>query len=270
MKHYDSIIHFIIEVVLGKYMSKYIVKDCCYPVVTGGSSVLNCIKPKVIKISDIDIVFVSTLHKLVITEDNRFRFLNDIMTDPELIEFCSKHGFPPLHIDKVYETKPEYKRMVTIKLARLCAGSHALIDTSIQHENNNRILGKYPIKKRADQPIPYYTTADGINWASCEYVKIDTVRILIHYTTSLNSETTQQNVLSLKRFVVYVKKLCHLLKIRDIPLETYIKKLKQNDTINVEDMNIIFNMLHKYKSFVSLKNKLLRHIPDAGREVLII
>ena len=251
MHGHDTLIHFLIESILGKYMKKYIIKKCCYPVVIGGTSVANCIHPKTIKISDIDIVFVSMLDKQHITEENRFSFLNDIINDPDLIRFCEQNNIPNLNIDKVYETKPEYKRMVAIKLVRLCVENHPLIDTSIQHVNNNRILGKYPIKKSPNQYIPYVTKL-GINWATCEYVKIDTMRILLHYIASLH-----EHRLSVKRFMIYVKKIRILLKIRDKP--------------NLgDDVDTFFNMLHQHKSFVTLKNKLLNAIPDAADEVIII
>lgn len=265
MRQYDTLINFIISNILGKYMKKYVDANS-YPVITGGSSVSNCIKPHKIKISDIDIVFVcmNIAEKTKKDAENkRAQFLNDIIEDQELKTFCHEK----LYIDNIYQEKPEYKRIVTIKLVRLCVNNHSLIDTSVQDVTINKILGKYPMMRKSDQLIPYYVR-NGILWATCKYMVYDTVRIILHYHVTLNLNVN--NILSAKRFIVYIQKLCFLLNIRDNVMKKYVTEFKNKKDINIEEINLLYNLLHKNKQFLSYKNKLLSTIPDAWKEVIVV
>lgn len=274
MEQSSDLIHFIINKVIGKYMIDCMDvkgKNVCYPVVVGGSTISSvCIDPKnKLYISDIDIVFVpkskhpDTIEK---TDNNRITFLTKILEDVDLQHYIKSNGLPQLSIDYIYKRKPDYKRIVAIKLVRLRMENRVVLDTSIHHTGVNRFLGKYPVKGvTKSTPIPY-VKKQNILWATCEYIKMDTIRVILFYNKSLINEENHFN-LKTTRLLKYLKKICLLLKISNKSLDEYFDS---DEKLNTGDLNVIFKILDGYTKFYKLKEKLLIALPNASDEVIII
>jgi len=278
MESYDEIVTYIMKNILGKYF----LKDCenvCQPIVVGGSVISHiCLKQSALSICDVDIVYIpknKTKAALVATNKVRETFLFNILKDPQLLDFINKkqkenNGIPylNLNIDYLYKRKPEYKRIAAIKLVRLCVDKKVLVDTSIQHSGINKIFGKYPVKGITRTTPTPYVKRRGILWATCEYMKIDTMRIILHYNNAINTEEDNQ-VLSLARYLKYLKKIYMLLKLSDPIIEDLFNNVA-NTTSNADNMNTLFNQLNSHAKFYKLKAKLLKAIPNAHEEVINI
>jgi len=176
----DKVVEFIRSHILGKYMSKY-KNETSYPVITGGTSVSRC-SPD-IRIADIDVVFAIIPHDpsdetIDKVSQDRDKFLHDITTDKALLKMTKPKGYK-LVLRETYKIHPEY-RVSMIKLVRLQLvrgdKKDVIIDTSVQCNKTIRIWNLY--SKR--YPIPFWTK-NGVLYATCEYAKFDTLRLVLFY-----------------------------------------------------------------------------------------
>lgn len=215
----------LISHVLPKYLPHHITKSY-YPVVIGGSSVSRCMQSDYETSqmvddafsSDIDIDFIVLKNSLRIIESAykaRAEFIESILKDPDFIKFAhdNKQSIGSKQFILIPEgdkaTKLNKRHAISIFLQDIHDSEKkvTIMDTIILHPKNTYnynlfkdiFHSKYPIPKEVD---------NGILWASCEWIYVDTIRMMMLYDQGLvHSKNDKSFFLKFSR---YIMKFCVL------------------------------------------------------------
>lgn len=222
--------------ILGKYMLKYNTADY-YPVIVGGATLTRCIgevfrkgKNAInLKVKDIDMpMIVRDVRARVLDIDAvakvRSDFANEIIADPELAEFLmglgAKHNFiMRLEITELAPSSMLYKFRMAIVTLRFYNVVHRLLhivnvmDLPIYTPENRMEEMKWdmydkltPIKMR--DPVPYYVNARQVVYATCGFVKFDTMAMVMIAQTALADKdlTKAQQRMWYYKYIKYLSK----------------------------------------------------------------
>ena len=216
---------FLIAHVLPKYLPHHITKSY-YPIVIGGSSVSRCMQSDYETSqmvddafsSDIDIDFVVLKNSMRIIDDaykGRTKFIEELLKDPDFAKFAKDNqqsiGSKQFVLFPEGEklTKLNKRHAISIYLEDIHDPEKKLtvMDTIILHPKNTYnynlfkdiFHSKYPIPKEID---------NGVLWASCEWIYVDTIRMMMLYDQGL--VYSKNDKAFFLKFTRYIMKFCVL------------------------------------------------------------